>query len=56
MSGHAPYFGNELKNTRRFQLGETFGRIARHFLLMMATPYNGKEEDFQGRSVQQALQ
>ena len=43
----ASYFGNELKKTRRFQLGEMLGRIARHFLLMTATPHNGKEEDFQ---------
>ncbi|MCP4112329.1 MAG: DEAD/DEAH box helicase, partial [Desulfobacteraceae bacterium] len=29
------------------QLGKELGRITRHFLLMTATPYNGKEEDFQ---------
>jgi RecG-like helicase len=51
----ASYFGNELKKTRRFQLGEMLCRIARHFLLMTATPHNGKEEDFQSRSVQKAL-
>ena len=28
-------------------LGETLGSITRHFLLMTATPHNGKEEDFQ---------
>jgi len=43
----AHYFGGELKTTRRYQLGELLGRIARHFLLMTATPHAGKEEDFQ---------
>lgn len=43
----ASYFGNKVNKTRRFQLGELLGSIARHFLLMTATPHNGKEEDFQ---------
>ncbi|WP_052189366.1 helicase-related protein [Streptomyces sp. NRRL S-1824] len=43
----ARWFGNELKTTRRFQLGQLLGRIARHFLLMTATPHAGKEDDFQ---------
>ncbi|WP_028875110.1 helicase-related protein [Tepidiphilus margaritifer] len=43
----ANYFGNEIKKTKRFQLGELLGSITRHFLLMTATPHNGKEEDFQ---------
>jgi superfamily II DNA or RNA helicase len=43
----ASYFGNELKLTRRFQLGQVLGDTARHLLLMTATPHNGKEEDFQ---------
>ena len=43
----AHYFGGELKTTRRYQLGELLGRVARHFLLMTATPHAGKEEDFQ---------
>jgi superfamily II DNA or RNA helicase len=43
----ASYFGNELKRTMRFELGEMLGGITRHFLLMTATPHNGKEEDFQ---------
>ena len=43
----ASYFGNNIKKTRRFQLGELLGSITRHFLLMTATPHNGKEEDFQ---------
>ena len=43
----ANYFGNELKKTKRFLLGEMLGRITRHFLLMTATPHSGKEENFQ---------
>jgi superfamily II DNA or RNA helicase len=45
MSAH--YFGNELKKTKRYQLGELLGNHARHLLLMTATPHAGKEEDFQ---------
>ena len=43
----ASYFGSKVKKTKRFQLGELLGSITRHFLLMTATPHNGKEEDFQ---------
>ncbi|TFI04028.1 DEAD/DEAH box helicase, partial [Thiopseudomonas sp. 4R-3cl] len=43
----ANYFGNKINKTRRFELGELLGSITRHFLLMTATPHNGKEEDFQ---------
>jgi len=43
----ASFFGREVKYTKRFQLGSLAGRMARHFLLMTATPHNGKEEDFQ---------
>lgn len=43
----ASYFGNKVNKTKRFLLGELLGSIARHFLLMTATPHNGKEEDFQ---------
>ena len=43
----AHYFGAELKKTKRFQLGELLGGIARHLLLMTATPHSGLEEDFQ---------
>jgi SNF2 family DNA or RNA helicase len=45
MSAH--FFGDELKRTKKFQLGEVLGASARHFLLMTATPHAGKEEDFQ---------
>ncbi len=41
------YFVNKVNKTKRFQLGELLGSITRHFLLMTATPHNGKEEDFQ---------
>ena len=43
----ASFFGQEVKYTKRFQLGALAGRMARHFLLMTATPHNGKEADFQ---------
>ena len=43
----ASYFGSKVNKTKRFQLGELLGSITRHFLLMTATPHNGKEEDFQ---------
>ncbi len=40
-------FGNEVKETKRYKLGKLAGSIARHLLLMTATPHSGKEEDFQ---------
>ena len=43
----ASFWGGELKVTKRYRLGELLGGITRHFLLMTATPHNGKEEDFQ---------
>ncbi|TGP85630.1 MULTISPECIES: helicase-related protein [unclassified Mesorhizobium] len=43
----ASFFGNEAKYTKRYQLGQMLGELARHFLLMSATPHNGKEADFQ---------
>ena len=43
----ASFFGQEVRYTRRYQLGALASRLARHFLLMTATPHNGKEEDFQ---------
>ncbi len=43
----AHYFGGKLEKTKRFLLGELLGEIARHLLLMTATPHAGKEEDFQ---------
>ena len=43
----ASYFGSEVSYTKRYRLGQGLGGIARHFLLMTATPHNGKEEDFE---------
>ncbi|MCA9964436.1 MAG: DUF3883 domain-containing protein [Anaerolineales bacterium] len=43
----ASLWGGEMKVTKRYRLGELLGSISRHFLLMTATPHNGKEEDFQ---------
>lgn len=43
----ATYFGGEVKYTKRYQIGQKLGELCRHFLLMSATPHNGKEEDFQ---------
>jgi SNF2 family DNA or RNA helicase len=43
----AHYFAGKLEKTKRFQLGEQLGQIARHMLLMTATPHSGKEDDFQ---------
>ena len=43
----ASIWGGEIKVTKRYRLGELLGSITRHFLLMTATPHNGKEEDFQ---------
>ena len=43
----AAYFGRKVKYTKRYRLGQLLGRITRHFLLMTATPHNGKEDDFQ---------
>jgi len=43
----AHWFGNEVKETKRYRLGRLLGGVTRHLLLMTATPHNGKEEDFQ---------
>jgi superfamily II DNA or RNA helicase len=43
----ATWFGNEVKYTKRYRLGQLLGRKCRHFLLMTATPHNGKDADFQ---------
>ncbi|WP_417273891.1 protein NO VEIN domain-containing protein [Celeribacter halophilus] len=43
----ATFFGSEAKFTKRYQLGQKLGQVCRHFLLMSATPHNGKERDFQ---------
>jgi len=43
----AAMFGGEAKYTKRYRLGQILSALTRHFLLMTATPHNGKEEDFQ---------
>ncbi len=43
----ATYFGGEVNFTKRYRLGQMLSGLTRHFLLMTATPHNGKEEDFQ---------
>ncbi|HOT37741.1 MAG TPA: helicase-related protein, partial [Candidatus Latescibacteria bacterium] len=42
----ASFFGNEVTYTKRYRLGQLLSSITRHFLLMTATPHNGKQEDF----------
>ncbi|WP_420626340.1 helicase-related protein [Candidatus Poriferisodalis sp.] len=44
MSAHR--YGDELRRTKRFIVGEVLRDCARHFLLLTATPHNGKNEDF----------
>jgi len=43
----ATFFGGEVRYTKRYKLGQLLSGLARHFLLLTATPHNGKEEDFQ---------
>ncbi|MBK9173232.1 MAG: DUF3883 domain-containing protein [Chloracidobacterium sp.] len=43
----ATFFGGEVKFTKRYRLAQMLSSLTRHFLLMTATPHNGKEEDFQ---------
>ncbi|MFN8669435.1 MAG: helicase-related protein [Gemmatimonadaceae bacterium] len=43
----ATFFSGEVKYTKRYKLGQLLSSLTRHFLLMTATPHNGKEEDFQ---------
>jgi superfamily II DNA or RNA helicase len=43
----AHYVGGEVKETKRYKLGRLAGSLARHFVLMTATPHAGIEEDFQ---------
>lgn len=43
----ATFFGGEVKYTKRYKLGRLLAGLTRHFLIMTATPHNGKEEDFQ---------
>ncbi|WP_376795512.1 helicase-related protein [Thermogemmatispora sp.] len=43
----ASFFGDEVKYTKRYRLGELVIRHAYHVLFLTATPHNGKEEEFQ---------
>ena len=43
----ATVWGGEVKYTKRFLLGRLLSNITRNFLLLTATPHNGKEQDFQ---------
>src|ERR1700691_1330556 len=43
----ATFYGNEVKYTKRYRIGQLLGQLTRHLLLMTATPHNGKPEDFQ---------
>jgi SNF2 family DNA or RNA helicase len=43
----ASYSGNEISYTGRYRLGQLLGELTRHFVLLSATPHNGKEADFQ---------
>ncbi len=43
----ASFWGGEIRRTKRHQLGQMLSALTRHFLLLTATPHNGKEEDFQ---------
>ncbi len=43
----ATFSGNKLSTTARYRLGKLLSKRTRHFLLLTATPHNGKEEDFQ---------
>ena len=44
MSAHR--YGDELRRTKRFVLGEALRECTRHLVLLTATPHNGKNEDF----------
>ena len=43
----ASFWSGEIRRTKRHQLGQLLSTLTRHFLLLTATPHNGKEEDFQ---------
>jgi superfamily II DNA or RNA helicase len=43
----ATWFAEEVRETKRYRLGKRLAEVARHLLLMTATPHNGRPEDFQ---------
>jgi len=44
MSAH--YTGGEIRETRRYRLGQLAGAVSRHLLLMTATPHAGIDADY----------
>jgi len=42
----ASVYGHDVRYTKRHQLGQKLSHLTRHFLLLTATPHNGKEGDF----------
>jgi SNF2 family DNA or RNA helicase len=42
----ATIYGEEERRTKRYNLGMLLSSRARHFLLLTATPHNGKDDDF----------
>jgi SNF2 family DNA or RNA helicase len=42
----ASLYGDEEKRTKRYNLGMLLSSLTRHFLLLTATPHNGKDDDF----------
>ena len=43
----ATFWGGEVRYTKRHRLAQLLSGLTCHFLLMTATPHNGKETDFQ---------
>ncbi len=43
----ASFYDGKINYTKRQKLGQLLSGTTRHFLLMTATPHNGKDEDFQ---------
>ncbi|MDR1857192.1 MAG: DUF3883 domain-containing protein [Desulfovibrio sp.] len=43
----ATVWSGEVKTTKRFELGRLLSGLTRHYLLLTATPHNGKDQDFQ---------
>ncbi|BCQ10584.1 RNA polymerase-associated protein RapA [Mycobacterium heckeshornense] len=43
----ATWIGQEVRRTRRYELGQRLSAVSRHLLLMTATPHAGSEENYQ---------
>ena len=50
----ATAFGGEVSYTKRYRLGQLLSTLTRHFLLMTATPHNGKQTASQRRKEHQS--